>query len=211
MFPSGHCHDVGLGGFLLQGRMGWVCRAWGWACQNIAAIDVVTAEGTKLHCDEKENTDLFWAARGAGPGFPAVVTRFCLKARRLPTHIRTSGYIFSKYDFGKALNWVKSLAESFDEDTEIVCVGLYLPEYTESVVFVNFTTFKWSDVNAIKALQPAEESLPAGYVQKWFAHPTALPQEYITQGLVNPEAIVIVATIYMSTSIRTSLACFKRH
>jgi len=26
MFPGGHCPDVGLGGFLLQGGMGWVCK-----------------------------------------------------------------------------------------------------------------------------------------------------------------------------------------
>lgn len=26
MFPGGHCPDVGVGGFLLQGGMGWVCR-----------------------------------------------------------------------------------------------------------------------------------------------------------------------------------------
>jgi FAD/FMN-containing dehydrogenase len=26
LFPGGHCPDVGLGGFLLQGGMGWVCR-----------------------------------------------------------------------------------------------------------------------------------------------------------------------------------------
>lgn len=26
MFPGGHCPDVGLGGFLLQGGMGWNCR-----------------------------------------------------------------------------------------------------------------------------------------------------------------------------------------
>lgn len=87
MFPGGHCPDVGLGGFLLQGGMGWVCRvsghvstldciaqiltssqSWGWACQYVKAIDVVTANGQQLHCCEKENEDLFWAARGAGPG-----------------------------------------------------------------------------------------------------------------------------------------------
>ena len=27
MFPGGHCPDVGLGGFLLQGGMGWNCKA----------------------------------------------------------------------------------------------------------------------------------------------------------------------------------------
>jgi len=26
MFPGGHCPDVGIGGFLLQGGMGWNCR-----------------------------------------------------------------------------------------------------------------------------------------------------------------------------------------
>lgn len=26
MFAGGHCPDVGLGGFLLQGGMGWVCK-----------------------------------------------------------------------------------------------------------------------------------------------------------------------------------------
>ena len=28
MFPSSHCPDVGLGGFLLQGGMGWNCRVY---------------------------------------------------------------------------------------------------------------------------------------------------------------------------------------
>lgn len=26
LYPGGHCPDVGLGGFLLQGGMGWLCR-----------------------------------------------------------------------------------------------------------------------------------------------------------------------------------------
>lgn len=31
-------------------------------------MDVVTAKGEVLHCDEEQHSDLFWAARGAGPG-----------------------------------------------------------------------------------------------------------------------------------------------
>ena len=30
MFASGHCPDVGLGGFLLQGGMGWNCKVCFW-------------------------------------------------------------------------------------------------------------------------------------------------------------------------------------
>ncbi|KAL1595317.1 hypothetical protein SLS60_010008 [Paraconiothyrium brasiliense] len=187
LFPGGHCPDVGLGGFLLQGGMGWVCRSWGWACQYVKAIDVVTADGRQLRCNEKENNDLFWAARGAGPGFPAIVTRFYLQTKPLPSHIRGSGYIFPKNNFKEAMNWVKSIANTFDEDTEIVCVGLYLPDYAESVTLVSFTTFKGSDADAVTALQPVEDSVPNLYLQKWFSRPTSLQQEYVQQGLANPE------------------------
>jgi FAD/FMN-containing dehydrogenase len=92
MFPGGHCPDVGLGGFVLQGGMGWNCKVsenlvvssarpnftvyliinpaqnWGFACEKLLAVDVVTADGKQLHCNEAENSELLWAARGAGPG-----------------------------------------------------------------------------------------------------------------------------------------------
>lgn len=120
-------------------------------------------------------------------GFPAVVTRFYLKPKPLPTHVRTSGYVFHKGDFKKVLNWIKSISATFDADTEIVCVGLFMPDYTESVVIVSFTSFKWSDSEAIGALQPAEASVPSGYLQKWFNRPTTLEKEYEMQGRANPE------------------------
>lgn len=68
MFAGGHCPDVGLGGFLLQGGMGWNCKNWGWACESIVGLDAVTADGEEVYCSSVENADLFWAARGAGPG-----------------------------------------------------------------------------------------------------------------------------------------------
>jgi len=41
---------------------------WGWACERVQAVDVVTADGDLLHCNASHNQDLYWAARGAGPG-----------------------------------------------------------------------------------------------------------------------------------------------
>ncbi|KAM0433838.1 hypothetical protein ACHAQK_009060 [Fusarium lateritium] len=67
MFPGGHCPEVALGGFLLQGGMGWNCKNWGFACEKLVAVDVVTADGEKKHCDKDTNADLYWAARGSGP------------------------------------------------------------------------------------------------------------------------------------------------
>ncbi|XPS74695.1 hypothetical protein M3J09_006807 [Ascochyta lentis] len=162
-------------------------QSWGWACQYVTAIDVITAQGQRLHCSEKENEDLFWAARGAGPGFPAIVTRFYLRTKPLPTHVRSSAYIFPKALSKDALNWIISIVETYDEDTEIVCVGRFIPEYDDSVVIVGLTTFKHSDHDAISALQAAENSVPQGYLQKHFANPTTLHEQYIEQGLANPE------------------------
>lgn len=68
MFAGGHCPDVGLGGFLLQGGMGWNCKNWGWACESIVGIEAVTADAREVYCSRSENADLFWAARGSGPG-----------------------------------------------------------------------------------------------------------------------------------------------
>ena len=76
---AGHCASVGLGGYLLQGGQGWNGRSRGWACQSVTGLDVVTADGRLVHADAEANPDLLWAARGAGPGFPGIVTRFYLQ------------------------------------------------------------------------------------------------------------------------------------
>lgn len=41
---------------------------WGWACENIVALDMVTADGRLIRVDDQQNSDLLFAARGAGPG-----------------------------------------------------------------------------------------------------------------------------------------------
>ena len=83
-FPAGHCVGVALGGYLLQGGYGWNGRVHGPACMSVEAIDVVTAEGELVRADAEQNADLLWAARGSGPGFFGVVTRFHLRLQRAP-------------------------------------------------------------------------------------------------------------------------------
>lgn len=55
---------------------------------------MVTADGNLVTADATENPDLFWAARGAGPGFFEIVTRFFLRVHPLPHAIRTTSYFF---------------------------------------------------------------------------------------------------------------------
>ncbi|EFX03505.1 oxidoreductase [Grosmannia clavigera kw1407] len=186
IFPGGHCPEVALGGFLLQGGMGWNCKNWGWACERVLAVDIITADGERLHCNRSQNIDLYWAARGAGPGFPAIVTRFHLQTLPAFTHMRSSAYIYKKEDYRRVFSWILSLAPTYDVDTEIVMVGKYTPGQTEVNMMVLLLAFKNSEAEARAALQTAEVSAPAGPTDRWFCKATSLAQEYDDQQAANP-------------------------
>ena len=68
-FPAGHCAGIRLGGYLLQGGYGWNGNVLGPACESVLGLEVVTADGEQLYCDADNHPDLYWAARGSGPGF----------------------------------------------------------------------------------------------------------------------------------------------
>ena len=74
--------------------MGWNCRGWGWAAESIEAMQVVTAAGDVVWCDEPANADLFWAARGSGPGFFGVVTAFRLRTRPRYRELTQTTYVY---------------------------------------------------------------------------------------------------------------------
>ncbi|KAB5566899.1 FAD binding domain protein [Coniochaeta sp. 2T2.1] len=186
MFAGGHCPDVGLGGFLLQGGMGWNCKNWGWACESVVGIDVVTAHGEERHASSVENVDLFWAAKGAGPGFPAIVTRWYLLTRPL-LEMYQSVYVFPIAEYRKVLQWVVDVSPTADPETEIVSVSSYLPGDDELTILANFTCFKSSKAEAEKALAPIHASRPSGAKIEVFCDRTSLAKEYGTQASSNPE------------------------
>lgn len=127
-FPSGHCMTVGLGGFLLQGGFGWNSRLWGPACVSVHAIDVVTADGELLHADERQNSDLYWAARGAGPGFFGAVTRFHLALKARPAAMVKSDYLYPIEALDDVLTWIRAVQPA-------------LPRIMEPLVFVRRDMF----------------------------------------------------------------------
>jgi FAD/FMN-containing dehydrogenase len=103
--------------------MSWNMGHWGPACLSVLAIELVTADGKKIKASATEHEDLFWAARGCGPGMFAVATRFHLKCYPLPKAITASTYYFSLTD----------LRETVDE---VVALGRRMPDYVELSIFL---------------------------------------------------------------------------
>lgn len=74
--PFGTCEQVGVSGLTLGGGHGYSSRALGLACDNVAEIEIITADGRLRVCNAHSEPDLFWALRGAGAGSFGIVTKF---------------------------------------------------------------------------------------------------------------------------------------
>lgn len=75
----GRCKNVGVGGLVLGGGIGFNMRAQGLTCDQLVETRMVTADGDIVVCSETENPDLFWAIRGAGGGNFGIHTSFTFK------------------------------------------------------------------------------------------------------------------------------------
>lgn len=117
-FPVAHAPDVCLGGFLLQGGFGWNSRALGLACESVIGLDVVLADGSQVHASAEQNPDLYWAARGAGPGFFGVVTAFHLKLHERPKVSAMIVQVFTERWLEEVFTWAHEVGPSVSDHVE---------------------------------------------------------------------------------------------
>lgn len=90
VFPSGVVSHTGASGLILGGGTGWLTRRFGLSCDNVEGFSLVTADGSVVRADSKENPDLFWALRGGGGNF-GVVTEFEVKLHPLTSVVLAGG------------------------------------------------------------------------------------------------------------------------
>jgi FAD/FMN-containing dehydrogenase len=94
---GGTAFDTGIAGLTLGGGIGWLAGKYGLSCDNLLAVDIVTADGQLRTASATENPDLFWAVRGSGGNF-GVVTSFQYQLH--PVGLVLAGLVF--YPFEKA-------------------------------------------------------------------------------------------------------------
>lgn len=150
-FPVGHCQGVAMGGYLLQGGFGWLSRVFGPACANVTAIDVVTAEGELVRADEQNHADLLWAARGAGPGFFGVVTRFHLRLHAWPRVAMNSIHLYPVELLDEIFTWARQIGPTVARTMEVM-IFLQRPQPDQRVIAVTGPVLADSDDEAREAL-----------------------------------------------------------
>ena len=189
LFPGGHCPTVGIGGFLLQGGQGWNARGWGWGAEYVEAIDVVTAEGDLVRADATQNADLYWAARGAGPGFFGVVTRFHLRTLPAPAAMAQSTYAYPMSRFDEIAPWYARVQRELPGIVESVMVAATVPGLgDEHLLLVRGVAMADAPDQAREALEPLERC-PAidDALLRVVAQPTSIEAEFEDQYRANPD------------------------
>ena len=195
-FPVGHCASVGLGGYLLQGGQGWNGRHKGWGCASVVAVDVVTASGELVRADASTNADLYWAARGSGPGFPGVVTAFYLQTYAKPSVMWQDTWTFSLDDAEQAVHWLHDVLPRLDSRVEPVLAATRLPDVPlyqgiehpgGTLILLHTTCMADSDDEALELLAAFEGGPLEGRELGRVRSPTSVIEENAVQRAQNPE------------------------
>ncbi|MYH69462.1 MAG: FAD-dependent oxidoreductase [Gammaproteobacteria bacterium] len=183
-FPAAHCGNVPLGGFLLGGGLGWNGEAWGGiSCFNIREVEVVTAQGELITADASRNADFYWAARGAGPDFFGVVTRFTLDLYKNPAVILTTTLVWDIGEAKTVADWLDKTVRQMPDNVETLLILADNPEQQQSgsdkICIVQASVFADTEEIARTALGPLSgDGIPDGWINKSELVPTPLADLY---------------------------------
>jgi len=125
--PGGVVSTTGVAGLTLGGGLGWLHRKWGLTCDNLRAVELVTAEGELLRAGEHENSELFWGLRGGGGNF-GVVTAFEFDAHPLGPAVWCAPVMYAMHDADELLPAWRDWTTTVPDEITSRALFWHLPE-----------------------------------------------------------------------------------
>ncbi|HEX9268589.1 MAG TPA: FAD-binding oxidoreductase [Candidatus Limnocylindria bacterium] len=115
----GFVSNTGAAGLTVGGGFGYLTRRFGWSCDNVLSVDVVTADGRAVRASEQENVDLFWGLRGGGGNF-GVVTNFDYRLHPVGPEVVAGAIAWRAEDAPRVLDMWRTLMESAPPELVVV-------------------------------------------------------------------------------------------
>ena len=153
----GDSGDVGVGGIVSGGGLGYLSRLYGTSADAMLAAEVVLADGRIVTASSDSEPELFWAIRGGGGNF-GVLSRIRFQAQELREF--TGGMMVLPATPAVITGFVAAAQAAPDALGSIAMVlpappAPFIPEaHRNSLVLFAFMAFPGSDAEAEKALAP---------------------------------------------------------
>lgn len=127
---TGSCSCPGMVGASIGGGVGRYQGLYGLMVDNILSARLVTATGEVVIVSETENSDLFWAIRGAGANF-GIVTSITYRLHPLSNNgqVLTADFIIPASQNGSYFD----LIESFQQNMTDKLATISIMEYNATV------------------------------------------------------------------------------
>ena len=126
-------------------------------------------------------------ARGAGPGFPGIVTKFYLEIRPKFNGMLSSFFAYPLSRYREVMDWVVKISPTLDDSIEAVAVSQTLPGEREHSICALFVSFKNSASEAEEALRAVNATRPKNCKIQAINEMTDLVDQYKGQAAANPE------------------------
>jgi FAD/FMN-containing dehydrogenase len=138
---GGRVSTTGVAGLTLGGGSGWLERAHGLSCDNLLAVDLVTADGRQVTASEEEHPELFWALHGGGGNF-GVATSFTFRLHPVGPEVTAGLLIWSGEAAPDVARTFRDLAPGAPDELGVALVMLtgppepFVPEHLQGTSVV---------------------------------------------------------------------------
>jgi hypothetical protein len=197
---GGRVSDIGIGGLTTGGGISFFSNQYGWACDNVASFEVVTASGRIVTASPTTYVDLYWGLRGGGNNV-GIVTKFNLETFNHGPLMYGGQRRFFNSSFPAAIDAFVNLGVNAADDpkatqflamtldaasnTKIAVAELeYADPITNASVFEDYLRVPaFSDTTQLNTLayftQQLNDSNPKGYRETYWTASSKLDREMV--------------------------------